>query len=158
MEHFDRLTYASCACTLLVAGGCFLGACGGSAAATDTTLPVSTEPVPVAEAARPSTVAHAHGDHQATARIGRAGGDLTLGNGARLEIPPGAITEETEVVFSLGEAVNAFRNREDEKMLRSESGQQKYADAILSAIKRYKREHEKLLLEGKELGATKREE
>ncbi len=49
-------------------------------------------------------------------------------------------------------------NREDEKMLRSESGQQKYADAIFSAIKRYKREHEKLLLEGKELGATKREE
>lgn len=43
-------------------------------------------------------------------------------------------------------------NREDEKLLKSEAGQQKYAEAIFNAIKRYKAEHEKLLREGKDLG------
>jgi len=43
-------------------------------------------------------------------------------------------------------------NREDEKFLRSQAGQQKIAQAIFGAIKRYKEEYEKLLLEGKDLG------
>lgn len=43
-------------------------------------------------------------------------------------------------------------NREDEKLLRSESGQEKIANALFNAIKRYKVEYEKLLMEGKELG------
>jgi N-acetylmuramoyl-L-alanine amidase len=43
-------------------------------------------------------------------------------------------------------------NREDEKMLRSESGQEKIADALFNAIKTYKLEYEKLLQEGKDFG------
>jgi N-acetylmuramoyl-L-alanine amidase len=43
-------------------------------------------------------------------------------------------------------------NREDERFLKSESGQQKIADALYRAIKAYKEEYEKLLNEGKEIG------
>ncbi len=43
-------------------------------------------------------------------------------------------------------------NREDERFLSSSSGQQKIADALFKAIKRYKEEYEKLLLEGREIG------
>lgn len=43
-------------------------------------------------------------------------------------------------------------NRTDEKYLRSQSGQQKIAESIFSAIKRYKQEYERLLLEGKDIG------
>jgi N-acetylmuramoyl-L-alanine amidase len=43
-------------------------------------------------------------------------------------------------------------NREDERFLKSESGQHKIAEALFTAIKKYKEEYEKLLLEGKEVG------
>jgi N-acetylmuramoyl-L-alanine amidase len=43
-------------------------------------------------------------------------------------------------------------NRDDEKFLRSSSGQEKMARALLTAIRRYKTAYERLLLEGKELG------
>lgn len=43
-------------------------------------------------------------------------------------------------------------NRDDEQFLRSERGQQKIAEALFSAIKRYKAEYEKLLQEGRDLG------
>lgn len=43
-------------------------------------------------------------------------------------------------------------NREDERFLKSESGQQKIADALYRAVKAYKEEYEKLLNEGKEIG------
>ncbi len=43
-------------------------------------------------------------------------------------------------------------NRQDERILRSKSGQQAIAEALLSAVKRYKEEYEKLLEEGKEIG------
>jgi N-acetylmuramoyl-L-alanine amidase len=39
-------------------------------------------------------------------------------------------------------------NRQDERFLKSDAGQQKIAEALLSAIKSYKKEYEKLLLEG----------
>lgn len=45
-------------------------------------------------------------------------------------------------------------NRDDERLLKSEAGQQQYAEAIFKAIKRYKEEYEKLLQEGKELGTN----
>ena len=114
MTHFDRLK-SSGARALILGGTCLLVACGSGAAPADSTLPIESAPAPGARSSGPSTAAHEHGDHQASARMGRAGGDLTLGNGARLEIPPGALEQETEVVFSLGEEVNAFRNREDER-------------------------------------------
>jgi N-acetylmuramoyl-L-alanine amidase len=43
-------------------------------------------------------------------------------------------------------------NREDERFLKSESGQQRIAESLFKAIKRYKDEYEKLLGEGKEIG------
>lgn len=43
-------------------------------------------------------------------------------------------------------------NKEDERLLRSEEGQQQYAEAIFAAIKKYKAEYEMLLQEGKDFG------
>jgi len=43
-------------------------------------------------------------------------------------------------------------NRDDERFLKSEPGQQKIADSLFRAIKKYKEEYEKLLMEGKNLG------
>jgi N-acetylmuramoyl-L-alanine amidase len=43
-------------------------------------------------------------------------------------------------------------NREDERFLNSNQGQEKIARALFSAIERYKDEYEKLLEEGKEMG------
>lgn len=43
-------------------------------------------------------------------------------------------------------------NRQDETFLRSESGQMKTAEALFRAIKRYKREYEKILREGMDIG------
>lgn len=43
-------------------------------------------------------------------------------------------------------------NREDERFLRSDAGQRKMAEALFTAVKRYKVAYEKLLDEGKELG------
>jgi N-acetylmuramoyl-L-alanine amidase len=47
-------------------------------------------------------------------------------------------------------------NKHDEKILRSERGQQSLAESIYSAVRRYKREYEKSLEEGKALGADPR--
>ncbi len=44
-------------------------------------------------------------------------------------------------------------NRQDEKFLKSESGQQKVAESIYSAVRKYKDQYEKLLEEGKVIGA-----
>jgi N-acetylmuramoyl-L-alanine amidase len=46
-------------------------------------------------------------------------------------------------------------NREDERFLKSSSGQKKVANSIYRAIKEYKEEYEKLLMEGKDLGAAR---
>jgi N-acetylmuramoyl-L-alanine amidase len=43
-------------------------------------------------------------------------------------------------------------NRQDERFLRTSAGQQKIADSIFRAIRKYKEEYEKLLLEGRDLG------
>ena len=46
-------------------------------------------------------------------------------------------------------------NREDERLLRSDSGQQKIAEALFHAVRQYKEEYEKLLQEGKDFGDAK---
>jgi hypothetical protein len=92
-------------------------ACGGGAATADTT-PVAAPPRAVQPSTSPSAsvgVVHARGELSVTARVGPAGGDLTLANGARLDIPQGALDEVVEVVFAVGEPTTAFRNRDDEK-------------------------------------------
>jgi N-acetylmuramoyl-L-alanine amidase len=46
-------------------------------------------------------------------------------------------------------------NREDERLLRSDAGQQKIAEALFRAVREYKEEYEKLLQEGKDFGDSK---
>jgi hypothetical protein len=101
---------------LTFAGACLLAACGGSSTTVAPRAPMyRAEAAPQAARPAPTTVARASGDQSATAWVGAPGGELTLGNGARLEIPAGSLAEPVEVVFSLGEEVAAFRNREDER-------------------------------------------
>lgn len=45
-------------------------------------------------------------------------------------------------------------NKHDEKILKSTGGQQKIAESVFNAVKRYKLEYEKSLTEGKDLGAS----
>src|SRR5690349_7669437 len=47
-------------------------------------------------------------------------------------------------------------NKKDEKILRSPAGQQRLAESIFNAVKRYKLEYEKSLSEGKDMGQTTR--
>ena len=44
-------------------------------------------------------------------------------------------------------------NREDERFLKSEAGQQKIADALFRAVRKYKEEYEKVLMEGRDIGS-----
>lgn len=46
-------------------------------------------------------------------------------------------------------------NRQDERILKSEKGQNNIAEALFDAVKKYKDEYEKLLLEGKDLGENR---
>ena len=46
-------------------------------------------------------------------------------------------------------------NKDDERFLKSESGQQKIAESLFMAVKRYKEEYEKQLLEGKDVGENR---
>jgi len=45
--------------------------------------------------------------------VGEDGGTFSLSNGARLEIPEGALAEDVELTFSVGTATQSFNNRED---------------------------------------------
>src|SRR5689334_2383027 len=92
-----------------------LAACGGSSASSQgdgtTTAPQPHQVDPNESVPR----ANVHGDHEATARVGRLGGRLEIGNGATLEIPPGALSQTVEVVFGLAPTTNAFNNHFDEE-------------------------------------------
>jgi len=72
-----------------------LAACGGG---TQTQRDDTTVEAPPP---RPAGPVSARGDTDVRARVGRAGGTLELGNGARLEIPAGALPEEIEIDFSV---------------------------------------------------------
>lgn len=86
--------------------------CGGGAA------PAPRETTPVAEEAPPpATAAHARGADEVRARVGRLGGTLELGNGARLEIDAGALTEEVEIVMRNGTDAHVFDTAETQTPL-----------------------------------------
>lgn len=87
-------------------------ACGGPQARSTA---VEDDLAPEAPPA-PSDVA-VHGTSEARARIGRAGGTLSLANGARLVIPPGALSEETEVALLVGAEGHAFGDAERQRAL-----------------------------------------
>jgi hypothetical protein len=84
----------------------FLG-CGGAPPP-----PVAQEPTPPPAPAAGSTEVHARGGRQVTATVGRAGGTLEIDTGARLTIPPGALSEAREITFGHGADTTIFSNRE----------------------------------------------
>ena len=83
----DRL-----ACGIVL--GLVVAGCGGA----------PPPPPRTAEEAPPPAPVHARGDTSVTARVGPAGGSLELANGARFEIPEGALAEETEIDLHLAPA------------------------------------------------------
>lgn len=81
--------------------------CGGGGAET---------PPPTTGAPAEVTVrVEARGDRAVTARVGVPGGTLELANGARLEIPAGALGATEELTFSIGADTNAFDRRDDQE-------------------------------------------
>ncbi|MFT3928007.1 MAG: hypothetical protein QM778_36100 [Myxococcales bacterium] len=60
---------------------------------------------------------HKRGGDKLTVEVGSAGGTLELDNGARLEIPAGALAEPVTITFSAGARTTAFSNKEHERPL-----------------------------------------
>ena len=100
-------------CAGLVIGLSSLG-CGSDQAQSTTGggLQEAERPPP-----RPAGPVSASGSAEARATVGPAGGTLSLSNGARLEIPAGALSAPTEVVLSHGVEGQAFRDRETQRAL-----------------------------------------
>lgn len=91
-----------------------MSACGARA---PTAKPVSRQPAP-AEAELPrSFPVHQRGGQKIVAEVGEAGGTLELDNGARLDIPAGALTDDVTLTFAAGARTTAFSNREYERTL-----------------------------------------
>jgi hypothetical protein len=84
-----------------------MSACGASAP------PPKPVPVPAAEPA-PRPI-HKRGGAKLSAVVGRAGGTLQLDNGARLDIPAGALTDDVELTFADGTRTTDFANRDFER-------------------------------------------
>lgn len=102
-----RLSWTGLACALWV-----LTACGGSQDVQATTGGPLIE-----EEQRPTGPVSATGSGEARAIVGQAGGTLTLSNGARLEIPPGALAREVEVTLHVGAEGQAFGDGERQRPL-----------------------------------------
>lgn len=106
------------------------GGCGGGASAEP--VVASTTPVEEATPARRGVVS-ARGESEVRATVGVEGGTLELANGARLEIPAGALDSDVELHFHVGsparEAWDAETKRplgpvvELEPAMRAASGQ-----------------------------------
>ena len=89
-------------------------ACGGS---TATKPPPQRAPQAAVEPTIPSSPVHKRGGDKLIVEVGRAGGTLELDNGARLEIPQGALSAPVEITFSRGGHTTAFSNHEWERPL-----------------------------------------
>lgn len=100
--------------TWLVCGLFALAACGGSQNAQPTTGgPLTEEPAE----AQPRGPVSASGSGEVTAIVGSAGGTLSLSNGARLEIPAGALSRDVEITFHVGADGQAFGDAERQRPL-----------------------------------------
>jgi hypothetical protein len=91
--------------------GLLLIACASSA-------PKPAKPAPavtVAETPPPALPVRKRGGDKLIVEVGSAGGTLELDNGARLEIPQGALNEPVEITFAQGTKTTAFSNREYER-------------------------------------------
>lgn len=90
-----------------------LTACGGSQSVQSTTGgPLAEEPPP-----RQRGPVSASGSGEVRATVGSAGGTLSLSNGARLEIPAGALSRDVEVTFHVGADGQAFGDAERQRPL-----------------------------------------
>lgn len=96
-------------------GLALVSACGGSAPAA--TYTPSSTPVEETEVGDDPPAVHKRGAQKLIAAVGPKGGTLELDNGARLEIPAGALAEAVEVTFAEGGRTTAFSNREYERPL-----------------------------------------
>ncbi len=83
---------------MLACAAGLLAACGGSQSAQATT----GGPLVEQESRPPAGPVSASGSGEARAIVGPAGGTLSLTNGARLEIPAGALAREVEISLHVG--------------------------------------------------------
>ena len=93
-----------------------LTACGG--AGPDASEPGATEGDSTSsgdEATAPAGVVNKSGSGSVTARIGPAGGSLTLASGPKVEIPAGAIKGSEDIELSETQGTTAFLNEESER-------------------------------------------
>jgi len=94
---------------------CLLGTpsfgCGGGSAVAPP-LPTPEAPPSAGEVA-----VHRRGEDKLIVEVGPAGGTLELADGARVEIPAGALAEPVQITFAHGAHTTAFENREGEKAL-----------------------------------------
>jgi hypothetical protein len=86
--------------------------CGGSRSAQATTGgPLIEEP------AEPALSSSVSGSREARALVGEQGGTLSLTNGARVEIPPGALGRAVEVDLAVAATCRAFGDAESQRPL-----------------------------------------
>jgi hypothetical protein len=94
--------------------GC-ISLCGCAAAPKpEPKKPVVAAPVEPREATIP---VRKKGGDKVIVEVGKAGGTLELDNGARLEIPQGALGETVEITFAHGNKTTAFSNHDWERPL-----------------------------------------
>jgi len=67
------------------------------------------------ELAAPRGAVNKSGGDSVSATMGPAGGRLDIASGARVEIPPGTLSEATDVVLAVSQGTTAFKNSEHEK-------------------------------------------
>lgn len=97
----------------LLAASAIVG-CGGGSEPEPLFTPENTGGGEGSGAASP---VHERGDTSVQATVGPAGAVLELSNGAKLEIPAGALGDRVEIVFGIGSQTQAFSNRENERTL-----------------------------------------
>ena len=103
-----RSVWGAAAIALALAGGC-----GGASSEVTTT---SSTPVEEATPVRRGPVS-ARGDEAVRATMGSEGGTLELANGARLEIPPGALSSDVEIEFRVAPAAREAWDVETKRAL-----------------------------------------
>lgn len=90
-----------------------IAGCGGSQTGETSAGPLVEDEEPV----RPAGPINASGDTEARATVAAQGGTLSLRNGARLEIPTGALSEPIEVILRRGAEGHAFGDAERQRPL-----------------------------------------
>jgi len=90
-----------------------MSACGGSAPTVAPHAPTELSQ----SAAKHSFPVHQRGTDKIVVEVGAAGGVLELDNGARLDIPEGALSEALTLTFAEGARTTAFSNQDFERAL-----------------------------------------